>query len=447
MRTLKQYLPTVILLLIAIFALAPLGYAQAPNGFNYQAAIRNADGTIKSNELIVLEFSMLDGSSTGNLLYKETKPITTSEYGLISHTIGTGTVISGGISTINWKSGSKFLKVDLNDGSNITTISNQELQSIPFSLYANEAGTADYNNLTNKPNLSNFDQNASDDFDGNYNNLTNKPWITFGSSIVKASTGNVGIGVSTPRALLSLNNAPDNKKITLYDVNNNDHQFLGFGTSGGQLRYQVDNSTAAHVFYSGFNASSSRELIRITGLGDVGINAVSPQTKLHVNISAAGGTDGITLSRGSQAQWVQGLSTSNSFSMYYNGAYRGGFSTTTGAYNSISDKMLKTNIVPVESLLARVKELKINRYTFIHDENKEMQIGIIAQEAAKLFPEFVESPAGEGEFYSVNYAGFSMVAIKAIQEQQAELEELKEKNAEMEVRLSELEAFVQRLSK
>jgi|GEM_PF-2598029 len=95
--------------------------------------------------------------------------------------------------------------------------------------------------------------------------------------------GNTGIGTVAPTAPLSFTNNVLNKKITLYDVNNNDHEFLGFGTDGGTLRYQVDATTTDHIFYAAANSTTSNELMRITGDGRVGIADVDPRTALDVN--------------------------------------------------------------------------------------------------------------------------------------------------------------------
>ena len=53
-----------------------------------------------------------------------------------------------------------------------------------------------------------------------------------------------------------------------------------------------------------------------------------------------------------------------------------------------------------------------------------LRIGFIAQEMNVVFPEFV-SYDKDNDIYSLNYAGLSVIAIKAIQEQQKIIEELK----------------------
>jgi len=98
-----------------------------------------------------------------------------------------------------------------------------------------------------------------------------------------ANNGNIGLGASVePQAELHFSNNIDNRKLILWQNTtlDNDHQFYGFGIGSGALRYQVP-STADHVFFSGTSSSSSQELVRIKGTGNVGIG-IEPTAKLDV---------------------------------------------------------------------------------------------------------------------------------------------------------------------
>jgi hypothetical protein len=94
--------------------------------------------------------------------------------------------------------------------------------------------------------------------------------------------GNVGIGTTLPNAPLQFSNSVVNRKIVLYDTNNNDNQYYGFGINGGMLRYQTDALGADHVFFAGANSTTSNELMRIKGTGNVGIGISNPLQRLDV---------------------------------------------------------------------------------------------------------------------------------------------------------------------
>ena len=82
--------------------------------------------------------------------------------------------------------------------------------------------------------------------------------------------GNVGIGTINPYGKLDLGTDIVNRKLLLYS-GNNDHQYLGFGVNNNILRYQVGALADSHVFYAAINSTSSLELMRIKGDGNVSI--------------------------------------------------------------------------------------------------------------------------------------------------------------------------------
>ncbi len=106
---------------------------------------------------------------------------------------------------------------------------------------------------------------------------------TYTNAMTIMPSGNVGIGTTNPFAPLQFSNSLANRKIVLWEGANNNHQFYGFGIDNNILRYQVNGSTDNHVFYAGTSATTSNELMRIQGNGNVGIGATDPQQRLDVN--------------------------------------------------------------------------------------------------------------------------------------------------------------------
>jgi hypothetical protein len=134
-------------------------------------------------------------------------------------------------------------------------------------------------------------------------------WTTNGSNI-HYSSGNVGIGNSIPNAPLQFANDTRNRKVVLYEGGNNDHQFYGLGVQNSTFRYQVPNTIDDHVFYAGVNSSTSNELFRIRGNGNVGIGTSSPTTAKLV-IGGANGQEGIDLSSSDQYANMRVIRNSN----------------------------------------------------------------------------------------------------------------------------------------
>lgn len=82
-------------------------------------------------------------------------------------------------------------------------------------------------------------------------------------------TRNIGIGTTTPHAPLQFQNLSVNRKIVLHEDTNNDHQFYGFGINNGSLRYQVSSTASDHIWYAASNSTTSSEVGRLKGIGDL----------------------------------------------------------------------------------------------------------------------------------------------------------------------------------
>jgi hypothetical protein len=117
-------------------------YAQVPQGVNYQAVVRNQNGSTINNSLVSLQLSILQNSTSGATVYVEKHTPTTSNIGLVNVVIGQGSVVSGLFSTIDWSQGPYFIEIgiDVTGGTNYTVLGAQQLMSVPYALYAENAG-------------------------------------------------------------------------------------------------------------------------------------------------------------------------------------------------------------------------------------------------------------------------------------------------------------------
>ena len=127
-----------ITLFIAVLITVTNVFSQTPQKMSYQAVIRTNNNTLLINKLVGMKISVVKSSSNGASVYVETQTPTTNPNGLITIEIGTGTVVSGSFSSINWADGPYFLKTetDPTGGSSYSIGATSELLSVPYALYA-----------------------------------------------------------------------------------------------------------------------------------------------------------------------------------------------------------------------------------------------------------------------------------------------------------------------
>lgn len=120
---------------------------------------------------------------------------------------------------------------------------------------------------------------------------------------------------------------------------------------------------------------------------------------------------------------------------------------TTGVWAG-SDLRLKKNIVPLNNSLSNILSLKGVSFDWRTDEFPDMglttarQIGLIAQDVEKVFPELVND--GPNGFKSVDYSKITPVLVEAIKEQQKIIESQK---TELETLRSQLDQVKDILSR
>ena len=117
-------------------------FAQAPQGFNYQATVRNSAGALIVNQNVYFKFNLMLNSATSVPVFSETHYVPTDDLGQVNLVIGSGTATTGTFSTINWGTGNYYLGIELNTGSGYLAMGTTQLLSVPYALYANSSGNA-----------------------------------------------------------------------------------------------------------------------------------------------------------------------------------------------------------------------------------------------------------------------------------------------------------------
>jgi hypothetical protein len=133
-----------ILTLVAIATISLSSFGQAPEGFKYQAVVRNASNTMLTNQAVGMRITIQYEVIGGNTVYQETFSTTTNAYGLVNLEIGNGTVVSGDFTTIDWANGPYFIEtaVDVTGGTSYTVMGTSQLMSVPYALYAKTSGSS-----------------------------------------------------------------------------------------------------------------------------------------------------------------------------------------------------------------------------------------------------------------------------------------------------------------
>jgi hypothetical protein len=131
--------------LIAAILISINLFAQAPQKMSYQAVIRNESNVLVTNAPVKMKISILQGSTTGTVVYSEEHNPTTNANGLVSIEIGGGTNKAGTFSTIDWGNGTYFLKTETDpaNGNNLSIVGTSQLLSVPYALESNNAKNAE----------------------------------------------------------------------------------------------------------------------------------------------------------------------------------------------------------------------------------------------------------------------------------------------------------------
>ncbi|MBK8686134.1 MAG: hypothetical protein IPN26_14805 [Bacteroidetes bacterium] len=133
-----------LLCLIALLAMALNTYSQAPYLFNYQGIARQSDGTPLAEQNIQLKIGIFEKPDAQQASYLEHHVVRTNAFGLYVLQIGAGDSLSGSMKSVNWESGTTYIKIWLDPlmQGNYAETGTAQLLSVPYALYANRAGEA-----------------------------------------------------------------------------------------------------------------------------------------------------------------------------------------------------------------------------------------------------------------------------------------------------------------
>ncbi len=288
---------------LAFSALTIASNSQAPNGFNYQAILRNSDGTAMASESVALQISIIN--ELGISSYLEIHNIVTNEFGYTNVIIGDG-ITSDNLSSVEWSNGPYFLDITVNG----VAMGSSPLLSVPYALYAasGNEGPQGPVGMQGIPGEMGPQGPKGDDGDpgpegpiGDKGEIgprgeigpqgvtgpigpQGEPGDTKWSEVtggINYADGRVGIGTSSPKTYLHMNashvptlgqfviSAPAGQDIQYSFLNGNDVKaYMWWDSDQGDLRLQ--NNTNGDFSLNPYG-------------GNVGIGTTSPVEKLDVN--------------------------------------------------------------------------------------------------------------------------------------------------------------------
>ena len=194
---------------------------------------------------------------------------------------------------------------------------------------------------------------------------------------------------------------------------------IGF-SAGGSERMRLDSSGNLLV---GTTSGSWHSLYKTNAGGQV-LQVVNESTDtnssvMEMNVRYAGSTSTWFIRGGDGSVYRFYIQTN------------GNVINSNNSYGAISDLKNKENIVDATPKLQKLNQVRVVNYNLIGDSQK--QIGVVAQELEQIFPSMIqESPDRDADgkdlgttTKSVKYSVFVPILIKAIQEQQAMINELR----------------------
>ena len=282
-----------------------------------------------------------------------------------------------------------------------------------------------------------------------------------GDLTMSTNSGKVGVGTTSPTLKLSLHSTDYQLHLRNTDTELDDW-FIGASgdswlTGGDHLLFSPTSSSTASIFrlkdVADNNGTDAPVIIQSSGTqallldgdeidsklgplyinhnsgqntyinpsgGFTGIGTSSPNTTLHIK-SNDPDVKPLQLTHDGVIWSINPNTTFHSLQFFHGISLLAHVDGVSGQWVAGSDRKLKENIQPLRNILDDLNKINVYTYHFKHATAGDTQIGLIAQEMESIVPEVVHKQEDQ---YSIAYSKLSVVLIKAIQEQQAEIDAL-----------------------
>ena len=239
------------------------------------------------------------------------------------------------------------------------------------------------------------------------------------------SSGNVGIGTTSPDTNLDVEGAGDcTISITAGSTSHDSKiDFVHGSTIDGGITYDHNGAYASEQMK--FRAGNNGTHMTLTGDGNLLVGTTTART----------GTNTLSLEAGNSLIWFQKQNTDLQTQVVFNRNTQGtssiaGTIQTTGTtvhYNTSSDYRLKENISYDFDATTRLKQLKPARFNWIQDETDTTVDGFLAHEVQSVVPEAISGTHNEVDadgnpvYQGIDQSKLVPLLVKTIQELEARI--------------------------
>lgn len=435
MKTYNNNIRTIFILCSLFFALFS-ALAQAPNKMSYQAVVRNTAGVLVANTNVGIQISILQTTATGTAVYIERHTTPTNTNGLASIEIGGGTLQSGNFTTINWANGPYFIKTetDPTGGTTYSISGTSQMLSVPYALFAANSWGLNGNAAT------------ATSFIGTINDSD----IVFKRNNVIA--GKIGLDDNTSYGLASLpvNTTGDNstaigKNALFSNTTGSDNTAIGYNTLFFTTTGLSNTAVGRGTLFSNISGNNNTAIGRST-LSNLTTGSNNTAVGRETLSDVTTGVNNTAI--GFDAEVA--VPTNNNQVRIGNTAVA--LASVQVAWTITSDNRWKSNIKKSNLGLEFIKQLNPVFYTRKDIEtneskttiletttNQTTEYGFIAQELESTLNKFNVKDNGiitkdNAGMLSLRYNDLHAPIVKAMQEQQAMIEELQKEIKEIKGR-------------
>ena len=239
------------------------------------------------------------------------------------------------------------------------------------------------------------------------------------------SSGNVGIGTTSPATDLQIGDYTDNAETLTFATASDQTGRINFYNSnaseGASIRVTGGGNGAKMYFANRYDSDADKVTFDLVNKR-VGIGTTAPDAMLHLE----GGNEEAKI------KFSVGTGNADKFKIYASSSgrlYVNSYSGNTGVYlnyngtswSSNSDETLKDNITSLGTVGDKLKNYRTSYFTWKADTETppKRNIGFIAQDWETDFPEVVTKK--EGETLGMQYTETIPILLKYIQELEARI--------------------------